>query len=149
VYRVAAVNFVPDQGTVTVEYTSSGYLHFTGSTTSAQLYAPVHIPHGATITGGKCDTYDNDASNNFSTRDLYLFQRPTGGSSAVVQTTSFGSSAGASTAIVTHNTAAINHVVDAVDYDYYMLFLAVVNAASVNLRFYGCGLTYTLPGPAY
>jgi len=39
--------------------------------------------------------------------------------------------------------------VDAANCDYYMLFIMTVDAASTNLRFFGCGLTYTMPGPAY
>jgi hypothetical protein len=148
-YRVAGVNFVPDQGAVTVEYNSAGYLYFTGTTVAAQLYAAVHIPDGATITGGKCDTYDNDSANNFTSRELYVFRRPSGGSGMTVSMTFWGATAGASTLITTLNTAAINEVVDATDSDYYMLFFASVNAGSANLRFFGCVLNYTLPGPAY
>lgn len=146
-YAVAGVNFIPDQGTVTVEYHSAGYLYFTGTTTAGQLYAPVNLPDGVTITGMTCYWYDSDTVANITSQTAYLFTRtPTDPTGASLASVSGPSGAFSSTLVQAFSTPALSHVVNT-DNQYYMMYYQAVTAASSTIRFYGCRLAFTAPGP--
>jgi len=145
-FTVTGVNFTPDQGAVTVEYISSGYLYFTGATTVSQLYAPVHVPEGARLGTFACWYYDNDATNNV-TLTIYLFTKALTDLGATVLGSASFTSSGAGTTVQSLTAPALSHTVNS-DNAYYML-VGMGAAASSNHRFYGCRVTYTMNAPGY
>ncbi len=145
---VAAVNFVPEPGVTTVNYTSSGYMYLANAAIAgAGLYAPVVLPDGASITGLTCYQYDNSA-NDIITSTASLRYRTSLSTTATEIAAAASPTSGTSTSIRTFTAPAFAaHIVNT-DNQYFLVYSMVVNpAADSNTRFYGCRVIFSVPGP--
>jgi hypothetical protein len=113
------------------------------------LRAPLHLPEGVTLTGLTCEVYDNDGSNDFigGASGAWVGQRPFGSTSYYSWLNAPLGTSGAADAIQTKSSAAGSVLVTSGADWFVSASMQGDPGASSNLRFYGCRVSYTSPGP--
>lgn len=145
---IAAVNFVPEPGSTTVQYTSSGYMYLASPVVGAAgLYAQVVLPDGVSITGLTCYQYDNSL-NDITGSIASLRYRTSLALTSLEIAAANSPASGALSSIRTFTAPAFPaHTVNT-DNQYFIAYNMVVTpAADANTRFYGCRVIYSTPGP--
>lgn len=90
-FSVPAAGFTPEEVDGLIEYIADNrFAYFTAGVNNRTFYAPVHLPHGATITHLYCEMYDADASTNI-TCALSRYVSETESSSVIANVTTSGS----------------------------------------------------------
>jgi len=116
----------------------------------ANIRAPLNLPAGVTVTALTCEIYDNDAANDYtsSTSGAYVGRRAAGSLASTSHLgVSFGTT-GALDAIQTRSGSGALAIDSGAEYVVHVFFSGVPTG-SLSLRFYGCRVTYTAPGPSY
>lgn len=146
-FTVAGVNFTPEAGTTAVQYDPGGFVYLSGLTaTTAQLFAPVQLPDGATLNAFSCWYYDNHGSLNLGLT-AQLRRRVPAATAVSTVATATATFAGALDAIQTASAPAFSHAYDS-DSVYHLVVSMTAATASTH-RFYGCRIGYQAAGPAY
>jgi hypothetical protein len=116
------------------------------------LRAPLNLPEGVTLTAVTCEIYDWDSSRDLTTggSGAWVSRRAFGSTSTTTPlSTTFGTS-GATDAIQTR-TGSGSAVVDSGGDWYVTAFLQALPSPDASgatyIRFYGCRVSYTSPGP--
>lgn len=140
-YSISGDTFKPrhiNSGTNLVSGGPTAGTYFSSSNTASDhLFAPIHLPHGATMTG--MTFYYHDASSiDLSAR---LFSHSITGSYTTIATVSSSGSAGNGSATTSLNTVINN---SNSFYEVYVFPSASWSTANVNLRLIGVVITYTL-----
>jgi len=135
--------FVPPTSDDSVGYHYIYGLYNTGTTPLAYCYAPVQLPHGATITNATFYFYDND-DNNFVFYLLRQNQTISNGQIIGIVTNSPGSDTPGHTHISLNNVDV--PIVDNNNYYYYLCITLPYSASSqYYYRFYYALVEYELP----
>ncbi|HWO25542.1 MAG TPA: hypothetical protein VNO30_42675 [Kofleriaceae bacterium] len=127
---------------------SSGYGYIGGGVAgyAIPLTGAVTVPNGVTLTSLFCHYYDNDTVNGLSI-SAQLYNRPYTSASVTLMGSLSASTtaAGAATTISTISDTTITAPVVANDVNHYYFYVSFTNTTNftINLRLYGCGVTYT------
>lgn len=145
---IAAVNFVPEPGASTVQYTPSGYMYQASPVpTSVSLYAPLVLPDGASVTGLICYQYDNslnDITGSYASLRYRTSVSTVSTEIAAATSPTTGSSANIRSFVAP---AFAAHTVNS-DNMYFLTYgMTVQPVADNTTRFYGCRVIFSSPGP--
>lgn len=137
-FVVGSEGFVPGSNVPYVNTYGNGGAYFTQATSGAMV-APVHLPHGATITGFQVFYYDNSASD--MTAYLGLQFMTSGGYQFLTSLSTSGASA-----TFRSGAAAINNpiIVDNTVYSYHVYAYSASWPGTGDLRIKGARITYTI-----
>ncbi|HEY9051349.1 MAG TPA: hypothetical protein VIQ03_07385 [Gammaproteobacteria bacterium] len=142
---IPAMALIPYSHSSCASFISLGtYQYLTTSTASSCVsYAPVQLPHNATLTSMTCRLYDNDTTAGSNSATLYRLTSNNGAASEVFMTPStYNSTASQS---LTDSTSNISTVVDNYLYNYVLYWSSGShNATTVgsNARFNNCTINY-------
>ncbi|TFH64335.1 MAG: hypothetical protein E4G91_06130 [Candidatus Zixiibacteriota bacterium] len=137
---VPSAAFVPSSNTYSYAR-SVGYLRNT--TTGSQIYfAPVFLPNGATVTDVKATFYDNDGSYNGSIQLIKIYMASGGEILMAYEATT--STPGFSTIV---ESSIFSETVSNDGYNYYLIASLQYGSSSLNMRFYGAEIVYTITKP--
>lgn len=127
---------------ILAKYSSSAvYLPVGTATSACDVYAPVQLPDGVTLTGLSCTVLDNIATNRL-TPVLRAVTRSTGGSSTIYQAPDSVDSSTIQT--LTDTTTTAPNVVDNSTKSYHLLMAYSTADFSVHTgSIYGCSISYS------
>lgn len=126
-----------------VTYDEGGYID-SGSFLTVRLFAPVHLPEGATVTALYVYMYDNNASQDVSV-SVDLLRRTYGLASSSLMANVSVTTAGQNTAILAQETYSIaNPMIANGSYQYFVNVIWQPGTIGNTLRFYGCRIEYQI-----
>jgi len=124
-----------------VTFGEGGYID-SGAFLTARLFAPVHLPDGASLTALRVYYYDNNASSDVH-GNVSLLRRPNSATdSQTVASVSIVSS-GQQDAVIEASVVA-SGTIDNANNQYYVLVIFQPDTYGNTLRFYGCRIDYQI-----
>lgn len=127
------------------------YIWLNGASQSA-FVARLSFPPGATITGLTCYVFDLDEANDFDASGsiAQIWARPyTSTARSYTGFLALLTTTGSANSIQAKSGSNVPHPVDPDSYYSLSVHLRGTPTSFANLRFYGCTVAYTTPGPAY
>jgi len=138
---LSSAAFVPQSHTVSYSR-NSGYLRNTVANVTQVYYANVSLPEGATVTQFKVSFYDNESSYD-ALVELVKAYNPSGGE-IVMASISTDDAPGFTTAT---NDEISSETISNDAYNYYITVSMAYSSNSLDMRFYGVEIEYTITKP--
>ena len=142
-YAIPPSSFTPKDNSVLYYLGTDNVYATTWDTlvTTVELYAPVHLPHGATITEFHPVVYDNDGTYNI---DLRLRELDDSGNISLIATKV---SSGATTTYDRYSEIGLSYPVDNQNYAYYVYAFWNASNNSANIKIGKVYIAYTVTNP--